>query len=468
MLDAPGLGAQWQAEPDLLFAGDHRHVNPKIGIPLYGPRSLDTPRHKHEVHVGFIGPAQAVRNARDYLAECAKGLDGPGYHYPFPGCSPELGYRFDLRFSDTLIEKITETEKNHLLEKGIRQKERFERALELLLAKLDLLCGKDDPLDYIVVVLTQELYSRLRVAEFTENGQRVHRDFRRAFKARAMKWKKPTQILLESTTGKVKTSRSLDKDSTRAWNLFTGMYFKTGGLPWAPADLRPASCYVGVSFYHPLGESKTMRASVARAFDENGEGLVLRGQKFEWNEDENGKSPHLPREHAASLMRDVLELYQRERHQQPTRVIVHKTSRFEPDEKKGFQEGLTGVSEHDLVAVYPTSDVRLLRTGKYPPLRGTRLTIENEEYLYTTGYMPAISAFPHGHVPSPLRIVDHVDDTPTEDILREILILTKMNWNSANMDGLFPITLTFSRLVGDILREVPEDAEPEPKYSYYM
>jgi hypothetical protein len=42
-----------------------------------------------------------------------------------------------------------------------------------------------------------------------------------------------------------------------------------------------------------------------------------------------------------------------------------------------------------------------------------------------------------------------------------------MNWNSANMSGLTPITLRFSKLVGDILREVPESQEPEAKYKYY-
>jgi hypothetical protein len=43
-----------------------------------------------------------------------------------------------------------------------------------------------------------------------------------------------------------------------------------------------------------------------------------------------------------------------------------------------------------------------------------------------------------------------------------------MNWNSANMGGLWPITLRFSRLVGNVLREVPEGREPHPKYKFYM
>jgi hypothetical protein len=50
--------------------------------------------------------------------------------------------------------------------------------------------------------------------------------------------------------------------------------------------------------------------------------------------------------------------------------------------------------------------------------------------------------------------------------LREILILTKMNWNSARLGGLMPITLRFSRLVGDIMREI-KDWEPLTNFKYY-
>jgi hypothetical protein len=76
--------------------------------------------------------------------------------------------------------------------------------------------------------------------------------------------------------------------------------------------------------------------------------------------------------------------------------------------------------------------------------------------------------YPHGHVPSPLLVADHIGDTAPERLQQEIMTLTKMNWNSANMHGLMPITLRFARLVGDVLREVPEGQIPEPKYKYYM
>jgi hypothetical protein len=305
--------------------------------------------------------------------------------------------------------------------------------------------------------------------DYVEKGfGHVHRDLRRAFKAMAMVYQKPTQILLETTTGLIDSRRDLDHPSVVAWNLFTGFYFKIDGLPWGPTGLPPSTCFIGVSFFRPMGESSTLRTSVIQAFDENGEGLVLRGHRFHWD-DRKGKSPHLTPDMAQSMIDMVMQRYRAEQKQLPKRVVIHKTSRFEPPERSGFEEVLKKQGcLYDLVSLSPTSGSRLLRAGQYPPLRGTLFSVGVVSYLYTTGYLSALGRYPHGHVPSPVQVADHVGDTATADLLREVMVLTKMNWNSASMGGLWPITLRFSRLVGDVLREVPADREPEPKYKFYM
>ena len=76
--------------------------------------------------------------------------------------------------------------------------------------------------------------------------------------------------------------------------------------------------------------------------------------------------------------------------------------------------------------------------------------------------------YPHGHVPSPLQVADHVGDADMDQLLWELLVLSKMKWNSAGFAGLIPITIRFSRLVGDIMREIPPDREPEPQFRYYI
>jgi hypothetical protein len=467
-LTRPYTLTEWFDEPELLFANGMTHCDPKIGIPLYGPRSLGTSRHKQEVHVGFIGTRDAVDLAQKFYEECSNGVAGDNEHVPFPGCRLDRGLRGDLRTDAALVELITRQESLQVL--GIKNShERLETILDLLGRKMEILTQKDHPLDYIVLALSQDLYRKCHVANYTVKGVgRVHRDLRLAFKAMAMKFHKPTQILLETTTGLTPTTRQLDHKSVIAWNLFTGLYFKVDGLPWGPTGLSPASCFVGISFFRPLGETSTLRTSVVQAFDENGDGLVLRGHKFHWDEEKQGKSPHLSEEMARKLIEMVLERYQEERKQLPQRLVVYKSSRFEPGELAGFEQALSKVKQYDLIALSPTSDVRLVRAGQYPPLRGLAFMIGDTFYLYTSGYIGAIGRYPHGHVPSPLQIADHVGDTTRTQLMREIMVLTKMNWNSANLAGLMPITLRFSRLVGHILREVPADEVPQPKYKYYM
>jgi hypothetical protein len=55
----------------------------------------------------------------------------------------------------------------------------------------------------------------------------VHRDLRRAIKARVMKYKLPTQLVDQKTI----EFRDPDNPTKIAWNFFTGLYFKAGGTP---------------------------------------------------------------------------------------------------------------------------------------------------------------------------------------------------------------------------------------------
>ena len=342
-LDLPRLTAGWVDEPALLFADNHEHVDPKTGIPLYGPRSLGTRRHQREVHVGFIGTSESVELARRYYDQASYGVDGDDHHAPFPGCRSDRGFRCDLLYDNKLVELITRSEHQDIL--GIkRSRERFEKLLLVLELKMRLLTQRDHPLDYVVLALPTDLYQRCRAVDFVEKGVgHVHRDLRRAFKAMAMVYQKPTQILLESTTGLTDSKRDLDHPSVVAWNLFTGLYFKIDGLPWGPTGLPPGSCFIGVSFFRPLGESSTLRTSVVQAFDENGEGLVLRGHRFDWD-DRKGKSPHLTADMAESLIEMVMQRYQAEQKQLPKRVVIHKTSRYESLERSGFEGALKSVA----------------------------------------------------------------------------------------------------------------------------
>ena len=58
----------------------------------------------------------------------------------------------------------------------------------------------------------------------------------------------------------------------------------------------------------------------------------------------------------------------------------------------------------------------------------------DRRYLYTTGYVPSLGRSPH--VPTPVQITGHVGDSSAKALLAEVLLMTKMNWNSAAFGGL--------------------------------
>ena len=153
-LDSPQMKLNCLQEPKLSFAGNSTHINPKIGIPLYGPKSLNTPRHKNEIHVGFIGEAGAIENVLKFIEDCSVGVkaeDIENGSMPFPGLSSEVGYKFKIVSSDQTIEKITNSEREKILNNAILESQ-FSEMINLIEDKVRILCEKDHPIDYIFIV----------------------------------------------------------------------------------------------------------------------------------------------------------------------------------------------------------------------------------------------------------------------------------------------------------------------------
>jgi len=362
------IEAEYIDEPLLTFGNGGMHVDPKEGIARYGPWSWQPARrHPSSIRVGFIGSAETMQKAEDFYRGAAEGIAGEGPHMTFPGFRADRGFFTDLTFADQHRQVLSQTEVGTLTKlEGDRA--RFEGLLELLDTKLALLAESDQPPEYVVLALPDRLVKAARVVDYHDpKVGLIHRDLRRAFKARAMRYRIPTQVLL-SDTPRLKQSPGQDHPAEVAWDLFTGAYFKAGGSPWAPTGLPSGTCFIGVSFYRALGsESKVIQTSLVQAFDEHGEGLVLRGHEFEWDPDKEGtRSPHLTAAMSGALIEMALDRYELELNTRPRRAVVQKTSRFWPAEAEGFREALhKRVDRFDLVSLSPTSDVRLFPESKY-------------------------------------------------------------------------------------------------------
>ena len=187
--------------------------------------------------------------------------------------------------------------------------------------------------------------------------------------------------------------------------------------------------------------------------------------------DKDDRRPYMTEEQAYDLLKRALYEYDIAMDTRPGRLVLHKSSKFHPEELRGFSQAIkeTRVRSYDLVTILD-SQMKALRDGAYPPYRGTHIELErNKHLLYTRGSVPFYETYPGRYPPQPLEIRIEKMETSARLICSEILALTKMNWNSTQFDGKYPITLQCARKVGDIMKYLgPSDGEPEISYSFYM
>jgi hypothetical protein len=497
-------------EPHLLFGGGHRHIDPRTGLALYGPYSLadqDEPAI-NTVRIGIVSTGPLMTEMRSWIAMCRRQVtnDGsqPFLYPPFPGMDPRGVLRCELATSRAWEETIAEK----TLRLALGTDDYFQRlgaVMALFRDGVRNLAERQPRPDVVVCVIPKEVLEFCTVQPILEGGVRRlrltkgekvhrarlgagqqtlfdvafgdedeeaddapgHRDLRRALKAETMAFGIPIQLVRESTLrpgGGL--GRRVQDPATRAWNFCVGLYYKAGGQPWRLADLQPDTCYVGIEFYREHGAAAQVRTSLAQVFSHRSDGLVLRGQPFDW--DQPGHAPHLTRDQARQLLADVLAVYQRHSKRAPLRVVVHKSSRYWDEELQGFRQALEGIPEVDLVA-FGKRGLQLLRHGSYPPLRGTWVRFADDDFLiYTKGYVPFLRTYPGPRAPQPLELLEHHGDTPAEAILAETLGLSKLNWNTTDFSCDEPMTLAFADRVGEILAELPADVQPQPDYRYYM
>jgi hypothetical protein len=500
-------------EPKLQFGNYFEHEDAKTGLAEYGPFGRNVSGlHVSEIRLGFIGTRESISGAKEWIERCSGYIESENIKTIIERVRVEDKDSLLLPFADELelesttirrLEKILnrdfdgfnkdtrfgccfqinprwERSINHrelewALEKDKDKKQRILETVALIENELRSITQTDPTPDVVIIALTKDIEG---MADSVRISRNYFLNLRRAIKARAMNQHPPlpVQILRHGT---IEGKGRIQEPATRAWNFCTAQYYKAGGVPWIPTTLEKDTCYVGISFYiaKDFDDKLTMRSSIAQAFDFLGQGLILRGEPFEWDVNKLGPSPHLTKEGAKRLITDTLEEYVRVRGNPPSRVVIHKTSEFWGEDREDYNEieglynGIDEVAprcETDFVTLRQTG-LRLFREGIYPPLRGTYFCMEGRHhFLFTMGFVPYLETYPGSYVPEPWQVTQHVGGSSPKDLLREVLSLTKMNVNNCNFADGTPITISFSRKVGEIMKHIGKDEIVQSSYRFYM
>jgi len=488
-----------EVDIELEFGGGNRHIDIRFGLLNYGTLDRDERSDVRRINIAIIGLPDLNDKFLEWLELCDSGIESketskPNLFPRFPGFGASSPFNAEWACDERAVRNLSSAGITGL-QKVHSAGEIIKNAVGLYTSEIDYLANENKP-DIIFCIIPELLGQQLdRAAEMVKAVSRsgqdeddvvntYRHDFHHYLKSEAMNYRIPIQLVLPSTFGvgtrgrstkkkrRRKKARQLQDPATRAWNLFTAMYYKAGCVPWRLS--RQSSdydtCYIGISFYKTLDETAVF-TSIAQIFNERGEGVVVRGGQAQ--QSKRDRTPHLNNEDSAKILIQALQRYRDEHKNMPARVVLHKSSYFTEDEVEGFSTGLKQehISMADMLSIRKSS-VRLFRVGAYPVLRGTHIELDgNKHLLYTRGSVPFFQTYPGLYMPRALQIEFDTVQQSRETLCREILALTKMNWNNTQFDMSEPITLHAARRVGYILKYIPINA-PESRiaarYSFYM
>jgi hypothetical protein len=267
--------------------------------------------------------------------------------------------------------------------------------------------------------------------------------------------------------------RSVQERARIAWNFSTTLYFKGARLqPWQLADVRPGVCYVGLVFkIDPSPAYEGEACCAAQMFLNSGNGVVFRGALGPYYSAKTGQF-HLTYDAAKSLIGQVIDAYRKDHGVPPTELFIHSRYRFSDDEWRGFCSAVPAETKQFVgVRIRSTHDLKLFRpNADVPVLRGIAITTSKREgYLWTTGYIPRLRTYPGFETPKSVLVDINRGNGDLDVVLRDVLGLTKVNYNSCDYASGLPVTLKFADRVGEILLASPRgrDAPPLP-FRFYI
>lgn len=473
-------------EPKLTFGYGQKAEDARDGLTLFGPSTYKTIRE--QVDIGIIGPASLRKNIFKYL----KKIHGPIYSDNefvrpfFPGLKAVYGIY--INFLNIKEIDIPESDIDNFLkfdDKHLRVYNLTELYAKKLIKYYEV---EEQPINVWFVIIPDQIYTFCRPesklpATFEKIHCHVHYvpgmdsifedmnkilpaydfeiNFHNQLKAKLLPYRIVTQIVRNSTIAYEHIENLANKiesikkfDAAKAWNISTTLYYKVGGLPWKLSDVREEVCYLGIVYKKTENKPDCNNACCsAQMFLDSGDGMVFRGNLGPWYNPKT-KEFHIRKKDAFNLLSKSLESFREasKKNNYPNQIFIHAKTKFNNEEWEGFLEAANGKSKIIGIRIREDNKFKLYRLGSYAIPRGAVLYLNDKSaFLWTKGYIPRFKTQIGLEVPSPLSIDILRGDEKIETVCKDILALTKLNYNACIFGDGIPVTLRFADSIGEIL-----------------
>lgn len=495
-------------EPEIIFGYNQSANDPRDGLSLFGPHETFT---AYTMQVGVIGTIQGVELYKNFASNLQKPILSDDMKRPsYLGFETIFGVKWER---DPLITCILD---ENIIDHFLKFPDRNERTYKLVSYFIEKLSRaereEEKRVDIWFVVIPRDIWKYCRPnsehKNEVNNEIRLFRDgnvplfdeireeieeksrfydaqpqFHNQLKARLIQENihTPTQIILEPTLQFKERYRlkdySIGMQAHLAWTISSTLYYKLGKLPWKLSAVREGVCYVGLVFKkYTTSQNNSYACSAAQMFLDSGDGTVFRGNIGPWKSPNSGDF-HLDAESANDLLSKALVTYYAKHNKYPVEMFIHGKAHFTDDEWEGFSNAISQLkAETKLVGVIiqETSKLKIFRdvadeSSNYGNLRGL-MFIESDRsgYLWTSGFVPKLNTSTSLEIPNPLRIRVARGFAEIEQVLKDVLALTKLNYNACIYGDGLPVTLRFSDDIGSILTAIDNiDVEVLP-FKYYI
>lgn len=383
-------------EPELMFGHGQTTDHPKDGLFLYGPHSA--PKSGTEISVGVIGTSDGLK----YFRRWATGAGGFVAVPPpterekrhrlhlsnFPGLQEAFGITYN---PGDFVEREIDLKALDQSTRTANQHEAVRKAVDHYVSEIEYHDRNEERVvDVWVLILPELVFERCKPlarrtglplveGEFAKSQKtRIDlpllkglidqsaedifddvADFHRQVKARLLEYGHTSQLLRETTIAREEflnsagfPIRNLQEPATVAWNVCTGLYYKTQpNPPWRLANVRPGVCYLGLVFKLIPNHPREHACCAAQMFLNEGDGVVFRGANGPWKTSEYDF--HLKPRAAKDLVGKVMDTFKDKHGGPPEELFIHGRTSFTGEEWGLVQ---TGRSAYDKVSGGSDSD----------------------------------------------------------------------------------------------------------------
>lgn len=461
-------------EPEMLFDvsdKNHTSINQLKGLQRYAPidYSFET-TPKPPIRIAILTPAQQIDNIISHLNNLNTKYSAKTGEMFLPNYE---GF-YETYKRALIIPNKNDTQLCRMYDETATCKINTETFINNIKSQIDFFQTKLSDFDVLVIYIPKS-FAKFREDNAYDPDFNLH-----------------DAIKLYGTNKGVKIQfieeRSLDAyDKCKVmWALSTSLYAKASGVLWHPVVLDDETAFVGISY--AKSNTKGICIGCSQLFDSTGTGIRLILKKLD-DPQYIGKNPYMKRDEARTTISKLREEYNKcDPVAKLRRIVIHKTTPFTNQEIVGFTEALEGIEDIELLQIQGYSPYRaikyIIKEGKvlpnsFPLERGTTIKLSDDSFLLWThgcvvgddiGNYKYNTYYKGGRgIPIPVLVKRFYGKASGDTLVKEILMLTKMNWNSGdNLYKNMPVTLDFAKTLSRMSKQKEALYNKSYDFRYFM